>query len=65
MKDSMSCWINIISPISVPAHTNSAMDGYAVRSDDLPAEGVRELRVIGTAPDRVSLAMAGVPASNL
>ncbi len=36
------------SPIDVPAHTNSAMDGYAVRSEDLPAEGNVTLRVIGT-----------------
>lgn len=39
----------IISPIDVPSHTNSAMDGYAVRSAELPEEGTRELRVIGTA----------------
>ena len=39
---------DIISPIDVPSHTNSAMDGYAVRADDLPAEGVREFTVPGT-----------------
>jgi molybdopterin molybdotransferase len=44
----------IISPIDVPAHTNSAMDGYAVRAADLPAEGIGELTVIGTA-------LAGAP----
>ncbi len=38
----------IASPIDVPAHTNSAMDGYAVRAADLPAEGIGELTVIGT-----------------
>jgi len=32
----------------VPAHTNSAMDGYAVASADLPADGVGELVVVGT-----------------
>jgi molybdopterin molybdotransferase len=39
---------DIRSGINVPPHTNSAMDGYAVTGDDLPAEGSRELRVIGT-----------------
>jgi molybdopterin molybdotransferase len=45
---------DVVSGIRVPAHTNSAMDGYAVRFADLPDEGVAELRVIGTA-------MAGAP----
>lgn len=39
----------VISPIDVPSHTNSAMDGYAISSVDLPEEGTRELRMIGTA----------------
>lgn len=39
----------IISPIDVPSHTNSAMDGYALRSADLPEEDLRELQVMGTA----------------
>jgi molybdopterin molybdotransferase len=30
---------DIISPINVPAYDNSAMDGYALRGADLPAEG--------------------------
>ena len=38
----------IVSPINVPSHTNSAMDGYAVRAGDIPAEGVREFPVPGT-----------------
>ncbi len=38
----------VCSPIDVPAYTNSAMDGYAVRSDDLPSEGTVALRVTGT-----------------
>ena len=38
----------IVSPIDVPSHTNSAMDGYAVRAGDLPEEGVREFPVPGT-----------------
>ena len=39
---------DIRSGINVPAHDNSSMDGYAVASADLPADGVRELKVIGT-----------------
>lgn len=37
------------SPIDVPAYTNSAMDGYAICSDDLPADGEKTLDVLGTA----------------
>jgi molybdopterin molybdotransferase len=40
---------DIRSPLDVPAHTNSAMDGYAIRSDDLPTQGRVELAVTGTA----------------
>ncbi|UCC57549.1 MAG: molybdopterin molybdenumtransferase MoeA [Gammaproteobacteria bacterium] len=40
--------VDIVSPINVPSHTNSAMDGYAVRAEDLPAEGVCEFPVPGT-----------------
>ena len=40
---------DVICPVNVPAHTNSAMDGYAVRSEDLPAGAPATLRVIGTA----------------
>jgi molybdopterin molybdotransferase len=39
---------DIESPIDVPSHTNSAMDGYAVRAADLPAGGEREFPVPGT-----------------
>ncbi len=39
----------VISPIDVPPCRNSAMDGYAVRSADLPAAGEAELAVVGTA----------------
>ncbi len=39
----------IISPMNVPAHRNSAMDGYAMRGADLPAGGRSDLQVIGTA----------------
>lgn len=40
---------NVTSPLNVPAHVNSAMDGYALNSGDIPAEGTRRLAVIGTA----------------
>jgi molybdopterin molybdotransferase len=36
------------SSINVPSHTNSAMDGYAVNSEDLPQEGIKKLKLIGT-----------------
>lgn len=36
----------LISPIDVPAHNNSAMDGYAVRSADLSPEGETSLKVV-------------------
>jgi len=39
---------DIISPISVPAHDNSAMDGYALRGADLAADGLTTLAVAGT-----------------
>ncbi len=39
---------DVSSPIDVPSHTNSAMDGYAVRAADLPADGVAEFPVPGT-----------------
>ena len=37
----------IVSPVQVPSHTNSAMDGYALAGADLPQQGTRELTVIG------------------
>ncbi len=39
---------DVVSPIDVPSHTNSAMDGYALCADELPAAGTREFRVPGT-----------------
>jgi molybdopterin molybdotransferase len=39
---------DIISPISVPAHDNSAMDGYALRGADLDDEAHTTLAVVGT-----------------
>ncbi len=40
---------DVIAPCNVPAHDNSAMDGYAVRAADLRAEGESALAVVGTA----------------
>jgi molybdopterin molybdotransferase len=40
---------DIISPINVPAYDNSAMDGYALRGADLPADGTATFKVIGVA----------------
>ena len=40
---------DVISPVNVPQHDNSAMDGFAVRFADLKADGETTLKVIGTA----------------
>jgi molybdopterin molybdotransferase len=39
----------VISPISVPAHNNSAMDGFAFDAAQLQADQPLTLRVVGTA----------------
>jgi molybdopterin molybdotransferase len=40
---------DVVSPLDVPAHDNSAMDGYAVRFADLASDGEVTLQVAGTA----------------
>jgi molybdopterin molybdotransferase len=42
---------DVISPINVPAYDNSAMDGYALRGADLPADGDMAItfKVVGIA----------------
>jgi molybdopterin molybdotransferase len=40
---------DVISPIDVPSHTNSAMDGYALRGTDLASDGSASLRLAGEA----------------
>ncbi|WP_316365543.1 molybdopterin molybdotransferase MoeA [Candidatus Thiodiazotropha sp. CDECU1] len=40
---------DIVSPIDVPGHTNSAMDGYAMAGSDLPQQAYRDFNLIGTA----------------
>jgi molybdopterin molybdotransferase len=39
---------DIVSPINVPQHDNSAMDGYAVRGADLDTVNAATLKVIGS-----------------
>ena len=36
---------DVVAPIDVPGHANSAMDGYAVRAVDIPDHGEATLRV--------------------
>ncbi len=36
------------APFDLPPFANSAMDGFAVRADDVPAEGEARLSIIGT-----------------
>ena len=45
---------DVVSPLNVPAHDNSAMDGYAVRFADLKPNGEITLKVAGSS-------FAGVP----
>lgn len=40
---------DIIAPHDVPAHDNSAMDGYAIRFDSLAGDGETRLTVVGSA----------------
>ncbi len=46
----------VISPLNVPPHANSAMDGYALMAVDLPSSGNKTLSVVGEA-------FAGIPFS--
>ena len=57
LRESLGCVLgaDIESPIMVPSYTNSAMDGYAINSEDLPVAGKEvSLKLCGTA-------MAGSP----
>jgi molybdopterin molybdotransferase len=40
---------DVVSPISVPPHDNSAMDGYALRGGDLQPGQASRFKVVGTA----------------
>jgi molybdopterin molybdotransferase len=48
---------DIYSPINVPSHTNSAMDGYAIAGDDLPNKEIQNYTVSG-------ISYAGKPSTN-
>lgn len=48
---------DIISPMNVPVYQNSAMDGYAINSQDIPEEGDRVLKNVGSS-------FAGTPFSD-
>ncbi|MCG8324825.1 MAG: molybdopterin molybdotransferase MoeA [Thiotrichales bacterium] len=39
---------DIVSGINVPSGTNSAMDGYALAGSELPEQGSRDFRLVGT-----------------
>jgi len=49
---------DISSPINVPSHINSAMDGYAIAGKDLPSDGEKSYHVIGTS-------FAGTPSDKI
>ena len=40
---------DVVSPISVPPHDNSAMDGFAFRGSEMQTSQATRLRVVGTA----------------
>ena len=40
---------DVVAPYDVPAHDNSAMDGFAVRAEDLARDRPTTLQVVGTA----------------
>ena len=40
---------DVVSPINVPAHDNSAMDGYAFAGQALRADAPLQLSIVGTA----------------
>ena len=43
------CYEQVISPINVPDHANSAMDGFAIAIESLDNENISEFEEIGTA----------------
>ena len=51
LMDALGCVVaqDVISPVHVPAHDNSAMDGYAFAGAQLTAHMPLELKVVGTA----------------
>ncbi|MDX1301805.1 bifunctional molybdopterin-guanine dinucleotide biosynthesis adaptor protein MobB/molybdopterin molybdotransferase MoeA [Photobacterium sp.] len=53
---------DILSPVNVPQHTNSAMDGYAIRGDDL--SGSDELQSGGVLTSKIYQVVAHVMAGH-
>ncbi len=49
---------DVFSPVDVPAHPNSAMDGYAIAGSDLPVDEDRHYQIIDTC-------FAGKPSSSV
>ena len=49
IREAMGCVLaeNVTSPLNVPPFINSAMDGYSINGNDLPASGETHLKVIG------------------
>ncbi|MDQ2927855.1 MAG: molybdopterin molybdenumtransferase MoeA, partial [Pseudomonadota bacterium] len=45
---------DVLSPIDVPGHDNSAMDGFAFRGSDIASRQATVLRIVG-------IALAGAP----
>ncbi len=41
---------DVVAPFDVPPHTNSAVDGYAIAREDIPAAGVGRLAVVADLP---------------
>ena len=55
LDDALGCVLAepVVSPLDVPAWTNSAMDGYAARGDDVRGasrQSPRQLRIVETLP---------------
>ncbi|NNE64415.1 MAG: molybdopterin molybdotransferase MoeA, partial [Gammaproteobacteria bacterium] len=44
-----TCFEAVTSPFNVPAHANSAMDGYALTFKDISPQGISEFSVVGNA----------------
>ena len=40
---------DVVSPMNVPAQTNSAMDGYAIANESIPSRGEARLQLKGKA----------------
>lgn len=58
LRSCLGCYLaeDIYSPIDVPSHINSAMDGYAIAGSDLPTDEPKSYTVCGTS-------FAGIPSA--